>query len=75
VSPQPAEFLTVPGRLIPRVVRRWADRVIRTAVDGIEAWERAHDQLEGDDAHDWMERGTPGDEWRECFLCGLQEDA
>jgi hypothetical protein len=40
---QPAEFLTVPGRLIPRVVRRWADRVIRTAVDGIEAWESAHD--------------------------------
>jgi hypothetical protein len=30
-------------------VRRWADRVIRTAVDGIEAWESAHDQLEGDD--------------------------
>jgi hypothetical protein len=43
VTDQPAEFLTIPGRLIPRVVRRWADRVIRTAVDGIEAWESAHD--------------------------------
>jgi hypothetical protein len=49
VTDLPAEFLTVPGRLIPRVVRRWADRIIRTAVEGIEAWERAHEQLEGDD--------------------------
>ncbi|MGZ4520249.1 MAG: hypothetical protein ACXVXW_07525 [Mycobacteriaceae bacterium] len=45
----PADFLTVPGRLIPLFVRRWADRVIGTAVAGIEAWEWAHEQLEGDD--------------------------
>ena len=25
--------------------------------------------------HEWVELGGPGDEWRECFLCGLQEDA
>jgi hypothetical protein len=25
--------------------------------------------------HEWMEFGGPGDEWRECFLCGRQEDA
>jgi hypothetical protein len=24
--------------------------------------------------HEWTERGGPGDEWRECWLCGLQED-
>jgi len=24
--------------------------------------------------HEWMELGGPGDEWRECFLCGKQED-
>lgn len=23
--------------------------------------------------HDWMQRGTEGDLWRECFLCGQQE--
>jgi hypothetical protein len=62
----PAAFLA-PRRLIA-----WGVAVIEAAVI---AWEDAHDQLEGDDAHDWMQRGTPGDEWRECFLCGLQEDA
>jgi hypothetical protein len=25
--------------------------------------------------HDWMDFGGPGDEWRECFACGKQEDA
>ena len=40
---QPADFLTVPGRLIPAFVRRWADDIIRRAVD---LWE---------DAHDWEE--------------------
>ena len=25
--------------------------------------------------HIWMARGSFGDEWRECFLCGKQEDA
>lgn len=24
--------------------------------------------------HEWMQFGGPGDEWQECFLCGLQED-
>jgi len=24
--------------------------------------------------HDWMERGTPGGRWQECFLCGEQRD-
>ena len=24
--------------------------------------------------HDWMQRGTPGNEWRECYLCGKDED-
>jgi hypothetical protein len=24
--------------------------------------------------HDWTDRGTPGDYWRECWLCGTQED-
>lgn len=25
--------------------------------------------------HDWIARGIPGDEYRECWLCGKQEDA
>jgi hypothetical protein len=25
--------------------------------------------------HEWTERGGFGDEWRECWLCGLVEDA
>ena len=25
-------------------------------------------------AHEWGDRGTPGDYWRECWLCGVQED-
>jgi hypothetical protein len=25
--------------------------------------------------HDWMQRGTDGDLWRECFLCGKQESS
>jgi hypothetical protein len=45
VTDQPAEFLTVPGRLIPRFVRRWADRLIRGAVA---LWEDSHD-VWGDD--------------------------
>lgn len=24
--------------------------------------------------HDWMERGTEGDRWRECYLCGEVEN-
>jgi hypothetical protein len=24
--------------------------------------------------HEWSQRGTEGDRWRECWLCGLQED-
>ena len=40
-----------------------------------------HDSIAHADArqepceHEWMEFGGPGDEWRECFVCGLQEDA
>lgn len=26
-------------------------------------------------SHDWVQRGSFGDEWRECFLCGKQEDS
>lgn len=29
---------------------------------------------ESDCDHEWMEFGGPGDEWRECFLCGRIED-
>lgn len=25
--------------------------------------------------HDWVGFGGPGDEWRECFACGLEQDA
>jgi hypothetical protein len=25
-------------------------------------------------AHDWAERGGPGDEWLECWLCGEEWD-
>lgn len=24
--------------------------------------------------HDWFDRGTPGDRWQECFLCGATRD-
>ena len=24
--------------------------------------------------HDWSDRGTPGDRWQECFLCGATRD-
>lgn len=24
--------------------------------------------------HDWIDRGTDGDRWRECWLCSAQED-
>ena len=30
--------------------------------------------VDADCEHEWMEFGGPGDEWHECFLCGLQED-
>lgn len=26
-------------------------------------------------AHDWSDRGTPGDRWQECFLCGATRNA
>jgi hypothetical protein len=34
-----------------------------------------HDEGRETCEHDWMELGGPGDEYRECWLCGLQEDA
>jgi hypothetical protein len=31
--------------------------------------------VNADCEHEWMDFGGPGDEWRECFACGLVEDS